>query len=199
MPRQLLLLPTLAILTGLLCLLGAPPAFAPTDGELSWDPGATFSVLGHDPQTDEVGGAVQSRVFRVGNGMLWAEADVGVVATQAVVKREVTLKRESESRRARGEGRTGGEKRTQLVFQALDSNLVDDTFPAATGRDVPRRRTISRDQAPWCCVPFFRRCFASSDRRWYCRRLMKPPPRQSDSPWTVSERQPRPRQSGQSV
>jgi len=28
---------------------------------------------------------VQSRVFAVGNGVLWAEADVGVVATQAVV------------------------------------------------------------------------------------------------------------------
>jgi uncharacterized Ntn-hydrolase superfamily protein len=32
-----------------------------------------------------VGGAVQSRVFSVGNGVLWAEADVGVIATQAVV------------------------------------------------------------------------------------------------------------------
>jgi uncharacterized Ntn-hydrolase superfamily protein len=41
--------------------------------------------LGHDPETGEVGGAVQSRVFSVGNGVLWAEADVGVVATQAVV------------------------------------------------------------------------------------------------------------------
>jgi uncharacterized Ntn-hydrolase superfamily protein len=28
---------------------------------------------------------VQSRVFAVGNGVLWAEADVGVVATQAIV------------------------------------------------------------------------------------------------------------------
>jgi uncharacterized Ntn-hydrolase superfamily protein len=32
-----------------------------------------------------VGGAVQSRVFSVGNGVLWAEADVGVIATQAIV------------------------------------------------------------------------------------------------------------------
>lgn len=45
----------------------------------------TFSILGFDPETGEVGGAVQSRVFSVGNGVLWAEADVGVVATQAVV------------------------------------------------------------------------------------------------------------------
>eukprot|EP01046_Picozoa_sp_COSAG06_P081704 COSAG06_NODE_28827_length_564_cov_1.057692_1_plen_54_part_00 len=45
----------------------------------------TFSILGFDPETGEVGGAVQSRVCSVGNGVLWAEADVGVVATQAVV------------------------------------------------------------------------------------------------------------------
>ena len=46
---------------------------------------ATFSILGYDPETGEVGGAVQSRVFSVGTGVLWAEADVGVVATQAIV------------------------------------------------------------------------------------------------------------------
>ena len=28
---------------------------------------------------------MQSRVFSVGNGVLWAEADVGVAATQAIV------------------------------------------------------------------------------------------------------------------
>jgi uncharacterized Ntn-hydrolase superfamily protein len=50
-----------------------------------WPPVATFSILGYDPETGEVGGAVQSRVFSVGNGVLWAEANVGVVATQAVV------------------------------------------------------------------------------------------------------------------
>jgi hypothetical protein len=33
----------------------------------------TFSILGYDPQTGEVGGAVQSRVFSVGNGVLWAD------------------------------------------------------------------------------------------------------------------------------
>ena len=48
-------------------------------------PVATFSILGYDPDTGEVGAAVQSRVFSVGNGVLWAEADVGVAATQAIV------------------------------------------------------------------------------------------------------------------
>jgi uncharacterized Ntn-hydrolase superfamily protein len=46
---------------------------------------ATFSILGYDPETGEVGGAVQSRVFSVGNGVLWGEAEVGMVATQAIV------------------------------------------------------------------------------------------------------------------
>jgi len=41
----------------------------------SWETG-TFSILGYDPATGEVGGAVQSRVFSVGNG---------VAATQAIV------------------------------------------------------------------------------------------------------------------
>jgi uncharacterized Ntn-hydrolase superfamily protein len=49
------------------------------------DPVATFSILGYDPSTDEIGGAVQSRVFSVGNGVLWGEAGVGMVATQAIV------------------------------------------------------------------------------------------------------------------
>jgi len=46
---------------------------------------ATFSILGYDLATGEIGGAVQSRVFSVGNGVLWAEAGVGAAATQAVV------------------------------------------------------------------------------------------------------------------
>jgi uncharacterized Ntn-hydrolase superfamily protein len=49
------------------------------------EPPATFSILGFDPETGEIGAAVQSAVFSVGNGVLWAEAEVGAVATQAVV------------------------------------------------------------------------------------------------------------------
>ena len=54
-------------------------------GSEGWSPVATFSILGYDPETGELGGAVQSRVFSVGNGVLWAEAGIGVVATQAWV------------------------------------------------------------------------------------------------------------------
>lgn len=46
---------------------------------------ATFSMIAYDPATGEHGGIVASRVFSVGNGVLWAEAGVGVVATQAIV------------------------------------------------------------------------------------------------------------------
>ena len=55
----------------------------PADHPL-WETG-TFSILGYDPATGEVGGAVQSRVFSAGNGVLWAEANVGIAATQAIV------------------------------------------------------------------------------------------------------------------
>ena len=73
----------------LLAALGAcSPAVTSTPPRTpapEWDPVATFSILGYDPQTGEIGGAVQSRVFSVGNGVLWAEPGVGVVATQAIV------------------------------------------------------------------------------------------------------------------
>jgi uncharacterized Ntn-hydrolase superfamily protein len=70
--------PALAVVTLLLAV--HPRAQQPAP-----DPVATFSILGYDPETGEVGGAVQSRVFSVGNGVLWGEAEVGMVATQAIV------------------------------------------------------------------------------------------------------------------
>ena len=66
-------------------LLWATTSYAAAQWSLPWPPVATFSILGYDSTTGEVGGAVQSRVFAVGNGVLWAEADVGLVATQAIV------------------------------------------------------------------------------------------------------------------
>jgi uncharacterized Ntn-hydrolase superfamily protein len=60
-------------------------ATARTSTDVAGERPGTFSILGFDPATGEVGGAVQSRVFSVGNGVLWAEAGVGAVATQAWV------------------------------------------------------------------------------------------------------------------
>lgn len=74
-----------AIIAGLICGALCPAQrHAGIPREL-WSPVATFSILGYDPVTGEVGGAVQSRVFSVGNGVLWAEAGVGATATQAIV------------------------------------------------------------------------------------------------------------------
>lgn len=44
---------------------------------------ATFSIVAADPETGEVGVAVQSKYFAVGNVVPWARAGVGAVATQA--------------------------------------------------------------------------------------------------------------------
>jgi len=43
----------------------------------------TFSIVAYDPATGELGVAVQSRFFTVGNVVPWAKAGVGTVATQA--------------------------------------------------------------------------------------------------------------------
>lgn len=57
----------------------------PTPSDDALWPTGTFSILAYDPKTGEIGGAVQSRVFSVGNGVLWAEAGIGAAATQAIV------------------------------------------------------------------------------------------------------------------
>lgn len=43
----------------------------------------TYSIVARDPQTGQMGVAVQSRYFAVGRIVPWAEAGVGVVATQS--------------------------------------------------------------------------------------------------------------------
>ena len=83
-PRRALLALLLAFVT-LPTLISAQSLPVGSAAPLPWPPVATFSILGFDPATGEVGGAVQSRVFSVGNGVLWAEAGVGVAATQAIV------------------------------------------------------------------------------------------------------------------
>jgi uncharacterized Ntn-hydrolase superfamily protein len=73
------------VVCGLVVTAGSVPSAVQQRPPVGDDPVATFSILGYDPESGEMGGAVQSRVFSVGNGVLWAEANVGVVATQAIV------------------------------------------------------------------------------------------------------------------
>ena len=46
---------------------------------------STFSIVARDPETGEMGVAVQSHWFSVGSIVSWGEAGVGVVATQSFV------------------------------------------------------------------------------------------------------------------
>jgi uncharacterized Ntn-hydrolase superfamily protein len=89
--RSRILVGFTAIVATAFAAIAAGQRPAPAAGQQYWppvdhpDPTGTFSVLGFDPKTGELGGAVQSRVFSVGNGVLWAEAEVGIVTTQAIV------------------------------------------------------------------------------------------------------------------
>src|SRR5436305_12622970 len=62
-----------------LLLLLAPAAFA------QLRPVHTFSIVARDAKTGEMGVAVQSHWFAVGQIVPWAEAGVGAVATQSFV------------------------------------------------------------------------------------------------------------------
>lgn len=93
-------------------LLSATPAFA------------TFSIVAFDPRTGDLGVAVASRVFGVGNHVPWAEAGVGAVATQAAMNG--------------GYGPRGLELLRQGLSaqQVLDRLLAEDKFDRLEGRQV---------------------------------------------------------------
>lgn len=57
----------------------------PAPGNRPLRPVHTFSIVARDPDTGELGVAVQSHWFSVGSVVPWAEAGVGAVATQSFV------------------------------------------------------------------------------------------------------------------
>jgi len=85
---------------------------------------ATFSIVAFDPATGDLGVAVASRVFGVGNHVPWAEAGVGAVATQASMNG--------------GYGPRGLELLRQglTAQQVLDRLLAEDKFANLEGRQV---------------------------------------------------------------
>src|SRR5437867_1370533 len=70
-----------------LAILGIPTgaADAQTGPPVPARPVHTFSIVARDPDTGELGVAVQSHWFSVGPIVPWAEAGVGAVATQSFV------------------------------------------------------------------------------------------------------------------
>ena len=84
----------------------------------------TFSIVGYDPVSGDWGVAVASRYFSVGSVVPWAEAEVGVIATQANVNvgygpRGLSLLRQGLSARS-------------VVLKLL----AEDTFPPTDGRQL---------------------------------------------------------------
>ncbi len=69
----------------LLLVLLAVPALAAEPAPAPRRPVHTYSIVARDPQTGELGVAVQSHWFSVGSAVPWAEAGVGAVATQSFV------------------------------------------------------------------------------------------------------------------
>lgn len=66
------------LLLQLACQAAAPAPISPLE-----PPVATFSIVGFDPETGDLGVAVQSKFFAVGAVVPWARAGVGAVATQS--------------------------------------------------------------------------------------------------------------------
>ncbi len=82
--RKLLLL----FFAGNACCLSSYAQFFRRDSGLAH----TFSIVARDPGTGEMAVGVQSHWFSVGTAVPWAEAGIGVVATQSFVNKSYGLK-----------------------------------------------------------------------------------------------------------
>src|SRR3954462_5975244 len=74
-----------AVIAILALTLFAPGVFAQLERPKPSEFAHTFSIFARDPQTGEMGAAVQSHWFSVGSIVTWAEAGVGAIATQSLV------------------------------------------------------------------------------------------------------------------
>ena len=106
----------------LLLALAAAPVTAQPPAPETHQPVATFSIVARDPATGELGVAVQSKYFSVGHVVPWAEAGVGVIATQANVNAGYGLKGLDLLREGLG------------AEQVRDRLLAEDEFPNVEGR-----------------------------------------------------------------
>ena len=72
-------------LLALLCGVRDISAQPPRSTDVALRPVHTYSIVARDPETGDLGVAVQSHWFSVGSIVPWAEAGVGAVATQSFV------------------------------------------------------------------------------------------------------------------
>lgn len=71
----------IAVFFGL--IFATAPLFSQGEEKSGHPPANTFSIVAIDPETGELGIAVQSKIVAVGAVCAWGSADSGVVATQA--------------------------------------------------------------------------------------------------------------------
>lgn len=81
----------------------------------------TFSIVGYDPQTEELGIAVQSKFLAVGSVVPWAKANVGAVATQALANLDY------------------GEKGLKLLKEGLNPEEVIEKLRSEDENDASRQ------------------------------------------------------------
>jgi uncharacterized Ntn-hydrolase superfamily protein len=88
----------------------------------------TFSIVAMDPETGEMGVAVQSHWFSVGTIVTWGEAGVGVIATQSFVNPSF------------------GPRGLELLKQGKTAQeVVDELIASDEGRDVRQLAVLSVD------------------------------------------------------
>ena len=103
---------------GLAGLAVAPTALAKSidQAPTQANPVATFSIVGFDPRTGDLGVAVQSKFFAVGSVVPWAKAGVGAIATQSYAN--VTYGPEGLKRLAKGKSA----RETVEILTSTDGN-----------------------------------------------------------------------------
>ena len=88
----------------------------------------TFSIVAMDPETGEMGVAVQSHWFSVGTIVSWGEAGVGVIATQSFVNPSF------------------GPRGLELLKEGKTAQeVVDELIASDEGRDVRQLAVLSVD------------------------------------------------------
>ena len=136
----------------LLCLLLLAPSLA-----AQVRPVNTFSIVARDPATGEIGVAVQSHWFAVGQIVPWAEAGVGAVATQSFVdpsygKLGIELLRAGKSAPAALRALLGGDESCE-VRQVAMIDVNGDVASFTGARDIVAAGSVAGGGKAGAAVP----------------------------------------------
>lgn len=103
----------------------------------------TYSIVAADPATGEVGCAVQSKYFAIGNVTPWVRAGVGAVATQAM---GVVARNGERALAALASGADPAEALERALAEDIDAALRQLGAVGADGRSAA---FTGRDCVPW--------------------------------------------------